>query len=176
MGPAAAPSPQLVELPVGEHTLPIYMDGGPLPSSSDVCSSGSGDEICGIQFRLKSTGSVTFQGFVPNGDLSFRLESSALHVAGGNYATGNLGPTKLGELTIDALAPGFVNLATAEMIGANLQSTKLAAAPSVSVPEPGFLVSITAGIALLVGEKFPVPEIRDLRPETGSLQTARTAI
>lgn len=146
-GAVSASLPQA--LSIGAHSVPLYMNGGLLASPSDACSLGTGDEICGIDVRLLTRGSVTFGGFIPAGNFSFRLEATELRIAGGNFATGDLGPVKLGDITIHATGPGFVDLASATAVGADLQSEVISPGQIVAVPEPSFILGIAVGAALL---------------------------
>jgi hypothetical protein len=59
------------------------------------------------------------------------------------------GPKRIGELSLNAVSGGSLELTSGEVIGADLSSETLASAEVVAVPEPGALLQLVCGAALL---------------------------
>ncbi len=133
-------------------SLHLYLGVGSTPSTADPCRQGDGDELCG--HRVQLTGSdVAFQSFTPaDPDLVFNLGSGALWVTGGAFQTGELGPTKLGDLVVDALAgDGSVDLALGEFVNTQLvKETATTPVTIVQLPEPGTVAGLAACATLLL--------------------------
>jgi hypothetical protein len=135
----------------GNRTLYLYGDGGTLASSSGVvCEDGSGEEICGWDVLVEAREGVTFTAFRPEGDIHHALGATTLRFHGGDHQTGQLGPTKLGELDIDTSAEGSAQLSGGQAVDAGLDLHDLRPARLTQVPEPGVGVGLLAGSALLV--------------------------
>lgn len=132
-------------------TLHLYLDIGSTPSAADPCWQGDGDEICGYRLRLNGSG-LDLQAFAPaNADLLFNLGPGQLDLIGGDFQSGNLGPTKLGDLVIQGPVPGgSLDLVAGDFVDAQL-GKRPAAVPQaiVSVPEPIFGLQLAAGGLLL---------------------------
>jgi hypothetical protein len=142
-----------VSLPAGgSQTLHLYLGIGTTASTSDPCLAGDGGEICGYRLRIGATG-VGFQTFTPaDPDTIFNLVSDQLDLTGGNFQTGDLGATKIGDLVIDAPAPGgevqhvLGNFVTTQLTKETLDEP----ATIVVVPEPGGVLSLAVGSSLLL--------------------------
>ena len=59
------------------------------------------------------------------------------------------GPKRIGELQVNAIGGGSLELTNGEVIGADLSSETLAAGEVVAVPEPGALLQLLTGAGLL---------------------------
>jgi hypothetical protein len=138
----------------GSVTLHLYLGAGSLASTADPCWQGDGDETCGYRMQLLGSG-ITLQSFTPvPASLLYNLAGNQLDFIGGEYEFGNLGATKLGDLVIDAPAPGgTLDLTFGETVTTQLQN-QLAPAPItlVQVPEPGVGLGLLAGSLALLGE------------------------
>ena len=64
-----------------------------------------------------------------------RLQPTDLWLNGGNSSTGDLGPTRLFEVEVDAAPGGSLVLTSGESVGAALQDETLAPGTLVTVPE-----------------------------------------
>jgi hypothetical protein len=133
-------------------TLHLYLGVGTTASSGDPCFQGDGDELCGHRLRLTGTG-LEFQSFTPaDPDLVFKLGPDELQVTGGDYQSGELGPTKLGDLVFDGLAVGGgVDLVLGEFVTTQL-TKETAAVPTtiVQLPEPSGALPLGLGGGLLL--------------------------
>lgn len=137
----------------GTLTLHLYMDeddGSAVASSpTEACHVGAGEERCGWELTVESDGGVTFTGFVPNGDVIENLSSTTLRFTGGDVDQGELGPVKLGDLTIARPSDGTVKLIAGRVVGASLQTASLPLRTLITVPEPGMGVGLMAGVMAL---------------------------
>jgi hypothetical protein len=132
-------------------TLHLYLDVGTTASSADPCFQGDGDELCGHRLHLTGTG-LEFQEFTPaDPDLVFKLTLDEFQVTGGDYQTGELGPTKLGDLVFDGLTVGgTVDLVLGEFVTTQLtKETATVPTTIVELPEPLSTPSLIAGALLL---------------------------
>lgn len=100
-------------IPTGGSTvLQLFFDNGTTTSGSVPCRNGDGDEVCGFDLHLQATGGVVLDpgGFTPEPGVVFTLTTTLLRVAGGNPSTGDLGPTKIGDLAVSAVDVGTVDV------------------------------------------------------------------
>ena len=144
-------SPALVP-PSGAVALHLYLGVGSVPSASDPCLSGTGDELCGHRVRLAAT-NLPLVAFAPaDPDTLFHLAATQLDLTGGDVETGELGPTKLGDLTVDASAVGAtLTLVDGEFVTSALGKEEvLAPAPVIEVPEPRGSWLLGAGYAMVL--------------------------
>jgi hypothetical protein len=136
----------------GSRSVYLYVDGGGLASATGAaCNDGAGDEVCGYELRLGAQGGLTLTGFNPDAgsDLVFNLGSGEIVLNGLTTVGTTPGPKRIGELIVNATVGGSVELTEAEVIGADLESELIAPATLVTVPEPGLVASIGAGLLLL---------------------------
>ena len=133
-------------------TLHLYLGVGATASTADPCFQGDGDELCGHRLRLTGSG-VEFQTFTPaDPDLIFKVDLDEFLLTGGDFQTGELGPTRLGDLVIDALSVGgSVDLTLGEFVTTQLaKETTATPTTIVTVPEPTGTLPLALGAGLLV--------------------------
>lgn len=139
------PAPGLASVALGVQTLHLYIDGGSQASSALPCEEGDGDEVCTWEVSIVPTGDVTFQGFNNASGVESNLDSSLLRAIGGNPFTGDLGPTKMGDLTINSVAGGTVELDRGDTVNAAQSIDALMPGELVDVPEPRVPLSLAWG-------------------------------
>ena len=131
-------------------TLHLYVDGGSVASpAGQECYTGPSDELCGWDFALVGTGSASFSGFTPAGDVEYNLGSTTLRCNGGNPFVGTLGPSKIGDLVLSGAQGDSVDLVRGDVVTSQLTLTQVALGPLVTVPEPGLVSGLLCGAALL---------------------------
>jgi hypothetical protein len=136
----------------GVQSVFLYIDGGASPSTIDTaCDTGTGSEVCGYTLTLTGLTGLTLVGFTPDGGANLLHDLTALEfrVNGLDATAPTPGPKRIGELTVNAVAGGSLELTLGEVIGADLSSETLASGEVVAVPEPGVLVQLAAGVLLL---------------------------
>jgi hypothetical protein len=146
------PSGGPASVPPGVQSVYLYIDGGALASpGGTACDSGSGDEICGYTLRLTGLAGLTLASFTPDvgADLLHALTATELRVNGLDTLAPTPGPKRIGELAVNAVTGGSLELTDGEAVGADLSSEILPVAEIVTVPEPGALLQLTSGTALL---------------------------
>lgn len=151
-GLPAAGSPQASQ--GGVEPVYLYIDGGALASPvGTVCDTGSGNEVCGFTLTLSGMAGLTLVGFAPDAGANLLYDMSALEfrVNGLDTASPTPGPKRIGELTVNAVAGGSLELVSGEVVGASLLAEQLASGEIVEFPEPGGLLQLGAGIALVAG-------------------------
>ena len=129
-----------------------YIDGGASTAAVDTaCDTGTGSEVCGYTLTLTGLTGLTLVGFTPDGGANLRHDTTAqeLRVNGLDTLAPSPGPKRIGELTVKAVAGGSLELTLGEVIGADLSSEILAGGEVVTVPEPGVLLQLAAGVCLL---------------------------
>jgi len=145
IGPAQVP-------PGGTQSVYLYIDGGASASpGGTACDSGPGDEVCGYTLTLTGLTGLTLLGFTPDGgaNVLHNLGSLELRVNGLDTDAPTPGPKRIGELVVDAVVGGSLELTSGEAIGADLSSEVLPVGEVVTVPEPGVLLQLASGSALL---------------------------
>jgi hypothetical protein len=138
----------------GVRSVFLYIDGGATASQPGAaCHVGQGDEVCGFSLTLTGQTGLTLAGFNPDGGADLLHDSNALElrVNGLDTASPTPGPKRIGELLVNAVAGGALELSAGEVVGAALASENLATSTVVTVPEPGGLVQLLSGVALLLG-------------------------
>jgi hypothetical protein len=138
--------------PGGVRSVYLYIDGGASASPVDTaCDNGPGDEVCGYTLTLTGLTGLTLAGFTPDGGANVLHDINALEfrVNGLDTALPTPGPKRIGELLVNAVAGGSLELTSGEVIGADLSSEILPAGEVVTVPEPGFWLQLASGAALL---------------------------
>ena len=113
-------------------SLNLFYQTGTTPSPSNACLSGTGEEVCGWDIHVSTSGpGVVLQSFTPDtgpgSDIVAAISGNVLRANGGIPTTGELGTHRIGTLLVSATAPGSVTVA------GNLYVTAaLAAAPVTS--------------------------------------------
>jgi hypothetical protein len=121
--PAAVP----VTVPTDSSpvTINLYYDGGSTPTTGvgeTACENGAGDEVCGWDVHVEGTGGVTLDSFDAGGaDVVAAITGNVLRANGGDFASGTLGPQRIGELIVSATAGGDVRVAGNMYVSADLQ-------------------------------------------------------
>ncbi|MFP8879045.1 MAG: hypothetical protein VCE43_06075 [Myxococcota bacterium] len=136
----------------GVQSVFLYIDGGASASAGDTaCDTGTGSEVCGYTLTLTGLTGLTLAGFTPDvgANLLHDITTLEFRVNGLDTVSPNPGPKRIGELTVNAVAGGSLELTLGEVIGADLSSEILASGEVVAVPEPGMLLQLAAGISLL---------------------------
>jgi hypothetical protein len=145
--PTTTPSPSFV--------LHLYMDednGTTTASTLDACGTGDGDERCGWDLAIETSGAIDFVAFSGSGDVVAGLTTGSLPrlvFNGGIPNTGELGVVKLGDLEISSTGMGTVFLSGGTVVSADQNKVGLTATNIITVPEPGAAISLVAGAALL---------------------------
>jgi len=147
--PAAGPP----SLPAGGvQPVYLYIDGGASASAGGTaCSSGTGSEVCGYTLTLTGLVGLTLTAFTPDvgADLLYDSNTVELIINGLDTAAPTPGPKRIGELSVNAVAGGSLELTSGEVIGADLSSEILSSGEIVAVPEPGVLLQLATGGTLL---------------------------
>ncbi len=147
-------------LPNVPMTLHLWAAAGTAVSSTPAClPAATGDEICGIQFRVETSGNLELRDFA--GDTAFdssgqntgftqTFSSSLLSANVFDLGAPPIGPRHLG--TLDVLLNGEITGSSANVQGrvirANLEMANLASAPLV-VPEAGLALGVALGALAL---------------------------
>lgn len=147
--PAAGGVPLLA--PDATHVLHLYMDGGSTPSSQGACENGGGDEICAYRVEVIPDGQVTLDQFTGVPNSRRHIEPAYLSFGWGNAITGDLGPTKLGDLTVTAGPDGGVEILAGEVVRADLSADTVLQTDLIAIPEPAVSLALLAGVPLLAG-------------------------
>ncbi|HTO55721.1 MAG TPA: thrombospondin type 3 repeat-containing protein [Myxococcota bacterium] len=122
-GTSGAPA---VSIPIGGSavTLNLFYSTGNNASSANACLSGTGDEVCGWDIYVGTTGGVVLQNFVPDtgagSDIVAAISGNVLRANGGNPITGELGAHRIGTLTVAASSAGTVNVTGNQYVTAAL--------------------------------------------------------
>jgi hypothetical protein len=147
--PAAGP-PSIPE--GGVQTVYLYINGGAAASAVDTaCATGTGSEVCGYTLTLTGLAGLTLTGFTPDvgADVMYDADAVELIINGLDTVAPTPGPKRIGELSLNAVSGGSLELTSGEVIGADLASEALASGEVVAVPEPGALLQLVCGAALL---------------------------
>ena len=151
--PASVP----VEMGSPGVTLFLYLDAGALASGVGTpCSDGEGDELCGWEFVVQTSGSATVLGFVadPIQDIVARTDPGEFAATGGDAVVGELGPIRLGELNLDVTGNDWsVSVSAGTAIDASFGLTNIQQG-LIAVPEPASFAQMAAGLLFLVGLSF----------------------
>jgi hypothetical protein len=141
----------------GIQSVFLYIDGGAVTSApGSACDTGSGNEVCGFDLQLSALTGLALSGFNadPGANLVTNLSAGEIRINGLDTIAPTSGAKRIGELLVDAVLGGTLELTSGEAIGADLGSETLTAQTlvTVSVPEPtvtGLLLSGAAMLALL---------------------------
>ena len=130
--------------------LHLYFDKGSVPSSGqEPCCNGTGDEVLGWDLYFQGLGGVSILSAIVADEVVFQLDSTQFKVNGGNIQGGDLGPTKVADLTVQAMQDGELSLVRGQLIGASLQVHDAMETAVVLVPEPTTTQAIVLLSALL---------------------------
>lgn len=146
--------PGSTQIPAGgAQPVYLYIDGGPVSSAvGSACNDGQGDEVCGYDLELTALNGLTLSLF--NADVGANLlvnfSASSMKVNGLDTQSPTPGPHRIGELLVNAVVGGEVELTSGEVVGADLGSEILPTTTLVTVPEPGQLLLLGSAIGLLV--------------------------
>lgn len=136
----------------GTQSVYLYIDGGPAASAgASACNDGAGDEVCGFDVELTGAGGLTLSSFTPDGgaNLLVNFGAGSMKVNGLDTQLPTPGPHRIGELMVNAVVGGELELTSGEVVGADLGGETLATSTLVTVPEPGQLLLLGSGIGLL---------------------------
>ena len=94
---------------------------------------------------------MTLIGFTPDAGANLLYDVSALEfrVNGLDTASPTPGPKRIGELSVNAFAGGSLELTSGEVVDAGLSAEQLGSVEIVAFPEPGEVLQLGVGIALL---------------------------
>jgi hypothetical protein len=136
----------------GVRSVYLYIDGGASASPVETaCDTGTGSEVCGYTLTLTALTGLTLSGFAPDAgaDLLYDLTALELRVNGLDTQAPTPGPKRIGELSVNAVTGGSLELTSGEVIGADLSSESLASGEVVAVPEPGALLQLVSGATMI---------------------------
>jgi hypothetical protein len=130
----------------------LYIDGGASASPAETaCDTGTGSEVCGYTLTLTGLTGLTLAGFAPDpgANLLYDLTALEFRVNGLDTQAPTPGPKRIGELSVNAVTGGSLELTSGEVVGADLSIETLASGEVVAVPEPGALLQIVSGATLI---------------------------
>ena len=124
-------------------SLNLFYQTGTTPSPSNACLSGTGDEVCGWDIHIGTTGAQVVLGtFTPNpgSDIIAAVTGNVLRANGGIPTTGELGVHRIGSLQVSATGAGSVTVAgnlyvTAALAAANVTTGNTLATVTVGGPD-----------------------------------------
>ena len=136
---------------VSPHPLYLYITKGLATSTSGVCESGTGDEICGYTIDLATQGQFSFIDFTPEpgSDLIFNLSANRFRATALDHLNPSPGPKRIGTLNIStAGVGGGVNMANSQAVSADLV---LEGIPDgvIAVPEPPLTLGLLTALTFL---------------------------
>jgi len=149
-GQPAAGAPTIPE--GGTQSVHLYVDGGATASApGSACDTGVGDEVCGFTVTLTGLSGLTISSFTPDGgaDLVVNQSAGQIVINGLDPVSPTPGPQRIGELSVNAVTSGAVELTSGEVIRADLGLEVLPTQTLVSVPEPTEMALWIAGASLL---------------------------
>jgi hypothetical protein len=140
----------------GTTTLHLYMDGGAMVSTGpEPCCAGEGDEILGWNFHLSASGGIAIDSIAPVGDVIVDQAPTLLSMNGGNFQSGDLGPTKLADIEVESNGDGVVALIFGQVVRPTLTLEDVDLMTIIGVPEPSFGILLSTGILGLIGLVMP---------------------
>jgi hypothetical protein len=141
-------TPSPVEIvPGAAFTVHLYIDGGSTASAIDPCYLGTGDEVCSWELTVEGQHGLDLVGFVASAGGVSLISGTTLKYVGGDAINGTLGPEKLGDLTVQGITGGILQLHSSKSVNSALGLDALLETDIVTVPEPGFPTGLIAGIA-----------------------------
>ena len=131
-------APLVPGISLGTQVVHLYIDSGAVPSSAGTaCHAGSGEEVCGWVIDIGVSGGIAIQSFTaaPGQDIAWNLLPTAWRGTGGNFEVGELGPVKIGDLTVAISDTGYVSAGASETVNASLAKDSI---PDhvIALPEP----------------------------------------
>jgi hypothetical protein len=147
--------------------LNLFYRTGTVPSPSNACLSGTGEEVCGWDIHVSTTNpSVVLQSFTPDAgpgsDIVAAITGNVLRANGGIPTTGELGTHRIGTLLVSATAAGSV------VVAGNLYVTAALAAAPVTAGN----TLATASTGGLDTDGDTVPDATDNCPVTANTNQA----
>jgi hypothetical protein len=140
----------ILMVPPGATTLHLFIDGGGNPSSETPCSQGTGDDVCSYDLDLQGQNGLSITEFTPRGGVAFHLSGNTLGVVGGDPWFGELGPRKIGEVTVNGSDGGTLDLlGSSESANASLGLESIGPTTLLMLPEPDAVPTLIAGSLLL---------------------------
>jgi len=129
--PGLAPLPGALLLPLAAaYPVELVIDGGSAASAQgEACEpqSGDGDELCGWNLHVVTTGGIHIVDFVAEGDVAWHRAFTSLRANGGDPLAGDLGPRRVGTLSLAITGPGELRLEGGEAVDAGLALASLPA-------------------------------------------------
>ena len=113
--------PGSTQLPPGPvHSVYLYIDGGPSASAGNACDEGQGDEVCGYDLEVTALDGLILSSFNadPGANLLVNFSASSMRVNGLDSQSPTPGPHRIGELLVDTVLGGELELTSGEVIGA----------------------------------------------------------
>ncbi len=136
----------------GVSSLYLYIHGGASASPvGTACDTGTGNEVCGYTLTLTALTGLTLAGFTPDegANLLHGINGLEFRLNGLDTLTPTPGPKRIGELLVNGVEGGSLQLSSGEVIRADLSSEIVASSQVVYLPEPGALLMLASGVALL---------------------------
>lgn len=165
---------------MGTTPLALWVATGPTATVTGpqiLCANALGDELCGWQIEVQTTGAITIQSFALDSPaagrlVSFEASNTSLRIArlnAGAPTAGDFGALRIGTLTLDIAGEGDVRIGEElEIIGAAQQRLTPPTVP-ILLPEPAFGLPLLLGVLGLLGAARPTSPRRPRRPVMGIL-------
>lgn len=129
--PGLAPPAGTLPLPLAaDYPVELVIDGGSAASAQgEACEpqSGDGNELCGWNLHVVTTGDVHIVDFAAEGDVAWHRAFTSLRANGGDPLAGDLGPRRVGTLSLAINGPGELRLEGGEAVDAGLALAPLPA-------------------------------------------------
>ncbi len=138
--PGAPPAAVVVGGP--SVALNLFYQGGSVASTGNPCLSGNGEETCGWDIHVSTSGpGVVLQSFTPDtnpgSDIVAAITGNVLRANGGLPTTGELGIRRIGTLVVGATAPGSVTVSGNLYVTASLQAAPVTSGNTLAVAAAG---------------------------------------
>jgi len=141
---AGTPGAPPVNIPIGGAAVALnvfYQTGSTASTPAVVCLSGTGDEVCGWDVYLATTGGVILQSFTPDtgpgSDVVAAISGNVLRANGGNPINGELGTHRIGQLTVTASSAGTVTVSGNLYVTASLAAATVTPGASLATTSAG---------------------------------------
>ena len=123
-------------------SLHLFYQGGSTASASNACLSGNGEEVCGWDVHVSTSGpGVVLQSFTPDtgpgSDVVAAISGNVLRANGGVPTTGELGIHRIGTLVVSASAPGSVTVSGNLYVTASLQAAAVTTGNTLAIAAAG---------------------------------------